>query len=181
MTADSPQTLSGQPFLSSPTSSPPAPPYIPEPSIPPIDTDNEIIVARLEDIKKFTHFTVFYILPVVVRDGFDDLVKHIQGAWNSINENIENSKTQVRSLSTSALSDVGMSGQQLREIKSPILTRLIQGAYKAYHRLPEGVRKVVKAVAKALGAINRFLGSLVKLVSTLEIVKEFKEQIENIL
>jgi hypothetical protein len=74
-----------------------------------------------------------------------------------------------------------MSGTQLKEIKIPMLSRLIQGAYKACNRPPEGFHEAIKAAAKALGAINRFLGSLVKLVSTLDIVKEFKEQIENIL
>lgn len=169
------------PVLLAPTPSPPAPPYIPSPTMPPIDTDNEIIIARLEDIRKFMHFSVFYILPVAVQDGYEDLIHPIQGEWDTIDRIISQSTAQVRTLSRDALAGFGMSGRQLKEIKSPLLVRAIQRAYKAYNRLPEGVRKVVEAVGKALGAINRFLGSLVKLVSTLEIVKEFKEQIENIL
>ncbi|HYA81855.1 MAG TPA: hypothetical protein VEH06_00205 [Candidatus Bathyarchaeia archaeon] len=74
-----------------------------------------------------------------------------------------------------------MSGTQLKEVKIPILFRLIHSAYKASNRPPEGFHKAIKAAAKVLGAINCFLGSLVKLVCTLEIVKEFKEHIENIL
>lgn len=157
------------------------PPQIPTPTAPSPDTDNEIIIAILEDIKIFLRHCVDRVLPIAIQDGFEDRIQYFKAELNNIDQTIENAKTAIRGLQNTMLDSVGMSGPQLREIKRPILVRIMLGAYKAYNRLPEGVHKVVKATLKALGVINRFLGSLVKLVSSLEIVKEFKEALESIL
>ena len=90
-------------------------------------------------------------MPVAVRDGYEDFIVPIQSGWSIIDQSIEQSKTRIRDLSAERLAEVGMSGTQLRKIKIPILSRLIQGAYRAYNRMPEGVHKVIEAAAKALG------------------------------
>jgi hypothetical protein len=77
--------------LSHPPHTPPSRPHIPARVVPPQDTDKEIVIAALEYIKKFLHFSVFYILPVAVQDGFEDLIVPIQAKWSTIDDAIESS------------------------------------------------------------------------------------------
>jgi hypothetical protein len=138
--------------------------------------DINILIKFLEStrdiLERLTTIPNDYILKEFAKD--QELRSLLLNAWKDVRQEIDKTIIELDSAKLKTwekLSDVGLTGNQLHF------------KWKLFSRLEEKYRKsgTSRILRRLFGCINSFLGSLSSVFTRIDIVTEFKENIEQML